>query len=79
MFNNFVCQNLSLLRQLQQYSRVSAPPQCEVQFYQHHLAVNAEISDSMIVQDNSLPAESKHRLPFHALLEETLAESILSE
>jgi len=50
-----------------------------VQFYQHHLAVTTEISDSMIVQDNSLPAESKYRLPFHALLEETLAESILSK
>ncbi|XP_065919597.1 kinetochore-associated protein 1-like isoform X2 [Dysidea avara] len=71
-------ENLSLLRQLQQYSRVSAPPQCELQFYQHHLAVNAEIADSMVVQDKSLPAESKHRLPFHALLEETLAESILA-
>lgn len=71
-------QNLVLLNQLKQYSRVSAPSQCELQFYQHHLACFVDTGNSLIVNDQKLPAESKQRLPFHGLLEETTAESIIS-
>ena len=75
---NLFLQNLLLLNHLKQYTRVSTPSHCELQFYQHHLACFTNTDSSLTVDDQKLPVESKSRLPFHALLEESAAESIIS-
>ena len=77
--NSLSLQNLLLLNQLKQYSRVSTLSQCELEFYQHHIACSIDSGNSLIVSDIKIPTESKQCLPFHALLEETTAESIISE